>query len=66
MSSIDRLIPFQAAISMAGMRTTKAYQEVAAGRLKVTRNGRRTFIKGSELQRYIESLDSGSADNRAA
>jgi hypothetical protein len=54
--TIDRLIPFAEAMSMAGMRSTKAYQEVAAGRLAVVRNGRRTFVKASELQRYIDSL----------
>ena len=56
MQIIDRLIPFIEAMSMAGMRSTKAYQEVAAGRLAVVRNGRRTFVRASELQRYIDSL----------
>ncbi|OYU48137.1 MAG: hypothetical protein CFE31_14240 [Rhizobiales bacterium PAR1] len=56
MTSIDRLIPFIEAMSMAGMRSTKAYQEVAAGRLAVVRNGRRTFVRASELRRYIDSL----------
>lgn len=53
---IDRLIPLREAVTMAGMRTTKAYQEIAAGRLAVVRNGRRTFVRMSELQRYIDSL----------
>ena len=66
MAQIDQLIPFRDAIGMAGMRTTKAYAEVAAGRLKVVRNGRRTFIRGSEIQRYIESLEAACPTNRAA
>jgi len=53
---IDCLIPLREAVTMAGMRTTKAYQEIAAGRLAVVRNGRRTFVRMSELQRYIDSL----------
>lgn len=57
MLDIDRLIPLREAITMAGMRTTKAYQEISAGRLAVIRNGRRTFIRASEVQRYIDSLD---------
>ncbi len=61
MHAIDRLIPFAEARSMAGMRSTKAYQEVAAGRLAVVRNGRRTFVRASELQRYIDSLTETSA-----
>ena len=60
MYEIDNLVPLREAIVMAGMRTTKAYQEIAAGRLKVCRNGRRTFIRASELQRYINSLCAGS------
>jgi hypothetical protein len=62
---IDRLIPLREAITMAGMRTTKAYQEIAAGRLVVVRNGRRTFVRMTELQRYIDSLErDGSSLNR--
>lgn len=56
MSDIDRLIPVADAFAMAGMRRTKGYAEVTAGRLVVIRNGRRTFIRASEVQRYIDSL----------
>ena len=56
MSTIDRLIPFFEAIAMAGMKSTKAYEEVNAGRLAIVKNGRRTFVRASELQRYINSL----------
>jgi hypothetical protein len=57
---IDRLIPFTEAMSMAGMKSTKAYEEVKRGRLGVVRNGRRTFVRASELARYIDSLDAGN------
>lgn len=56
MSDIDRLIPVADAFAMAGMRRTKGYAEVTAGRLAVIRNGRRTFIRASEVQRYIDAL----------
>lgn len=59
--SIDPLIPFAEAIAMAGMKTTKAYEEVKRGRLAVVRNGRRTFVRASELQRYIDSLTTRAA-----
>lgn len=56
MSEIDRLIPVADAFVMAGMRRTKGYAEVTAGRLAVIRNGRRTFVRASEVQRYIDTL----------
>jgi hypothetical protein len=55
-NTIDSLIPLREAARMTGMRTTKAYAEIAAGRLAVIRNGRRTFVKASEVQRYIDAL----------
>lgn len=58
---LDRLIPFAEAIGMAGMRSTKAYDEVKAGRLAIVKNGRRTFIRASELQRYIDALSTAHA-----
>lgn len=60
MSNIDRLIPVAEAFAMAGMRRTKGYAEVTVGRLAIVRNGRRTFIRASEVQRYIDSLDKAS------
>lgn len=56
MNSIDKLIPFAEAIEMAGMKSTKAYDEVAAGRLAIVKNGRRSFIRESELRRFIDAL----------
>ena len=61
MSNIDRLIPIADAFAMAGMRRTKGYAEVIAKRLAIVRNGRRTFIRASEVQRYIDSLDAASS-----
>jgi hypothetical protein len=56
MTAIDRLYPIREAFTLAGLRLTKGYSEIAAGRLFVVRNGRRTFVKASELQRYIDAL----------
>lgn len=64
MSEIDRLIPLREAIQLAGMRTTKAYQQIAKGRLAIVRNGRRTFVKASEVRRYIEDLPSSQDQAR--
>lgn len=66
MKQVDALIPFRAAITMGGMRPTKAYQEIANGRLKVVKNGRRTFVRASELERYIAQLEADSAGLKAA
>ncbi len=60
MNEIDRLFPLREAFTLAGLRLTRGYQEIAAGRLKVVRNGRRTFVRASELQRYIDSLSAAS------
>jgi hypothetical protein len=60
MLPVDPLVPFQTAIAMAGMRTTKAYSEVARKRLAIVRNGRRTFVRASEIERYIASLPTSS------
>jgi hypothetical protein len=59
MTDIDRLIPVIEAFEMAGMRRTRGYAEITAGRLSVVRNGRRTFIRASELRRYLDSLTVG-------
>ncbi len=58
---IDRLYPLREAFTLAGLRQTRGYQEIAAGRLGVVRNGRRTFVRASELQRYIDSLSNEDA-----
>lgn len=62
---VDRLIPAQTAFDMLGIRTTKAYAEAKAGKLKLTRNGRRTFVKASEVNRYIAALDAASEKEAA-
>lgn len=63
--SIDRLYPIREAFTLAGLRLTRGYQEVAAGRLKIVRNGRRSFIRASELQRYIDALSAGDGQQAA-
>ncbi len=57
MQDIDRLIPVADAFDMAGMKRTKGYAEVNAGRIAIVRNGRRTFVRASELRRYLDALD---------
>jgi hypothetical protein len=59
--SIDRHYPLPEALGLIGLRTTKAYEEIAAGRLRVVRNGRRTFVRASEIERYFDSLDGKAA-----
>ncbi len=66
MIDIDRLIPLIEAFELAGMRRTKGYAEVATGRLAVVRNGRRSFVRASELRRYIDALAGKSASTAGA
>lgn len=56
MTNIDRLYPIREAFQLAGLRLTRGYQEVAAGKLRVVRNGRRTFVRASVIQSYIDGL----------
>jgi hypothetical protein len=39
------------------MKRTKGYAEMAAGRIAIVRNGRRTFVRTSELRRYLDARD---------
>jgi hypothetical protein len=66
MQTIDRLYPIREAFALAGLRLTRGYQEVAAGRLRIVRNGRRSFIRASEIQRYIDALSESVDPKRAA
>lgn len=61
MDQIDRLYPIREAFHLAGLRLTRGYQEVAAGKLAVVRNGRRTYVRASVIQRYIDALPATSA-----
>jgi hypothetical protein len=63
---IDRLYPIREAFALAGLRLTRGYQEVAAGRLKIVRNGRRSFVRASEVQRYIDALSDTDDAKQAA
>lgn len=66
MNAIDRLYPIRDAFMLAGLRLTRGYEEVAAGRLTIVRNGRRSFVRASEIQRYIDALSSTADGKRAA
>lgn len=57
----ERLIPAKEAFAILGMGISKGYGEVRAGKLKLTRNGRRTYVKASEVNRYIAALDQEAA-----
>lgn len=61
-AAIDRLVPVRDGFAMIGMKTTKGYAEISAGRLKVVRNGPRTFIRASEIERYIASLEASEKE----
>lgn len=60
MNNIDRLFPFLEGIVLLGMKKTRAYDEAKAGRLAVVKNGRRTFIRAREIQRYIDQLENSA------
>lgn len=45
----------------AGICRTRAYEEIAAGRLRPVKCGRRTLIPASELQAWLQRLQKASA-----
>lgn len=63
--NLDRLYPLREALALAGLRPTKGYAEIAAGRLKVVKNGRRTFVRASEIERYIAALEAEGGQRAA-
>ncbi|QLP96440.1 MAG: hypothetical protein HZY79_02155 [Rhodoblastus sp.] len=63
---IDRLIPVREAFAIIGWGVTKGYAEIAAGRLVVVKNGRNTFVRASETQRYISALPTMALKTEAA
>jgi hypothetical protein len=62
---LNRLYPILEAFTLVGLRQTKGYAEIAAGRLKVIRNGRRTFVRASEIERYISALETSNTKQAA-
>ena len=65
MTTVDRLIPIREAFGLIGRGTTQGYADIAAGRLKVVRNGRRTFARASEIERYISALEAAGGQRAA-
>lgn len=65
MVPINRLFPIREGFILAGLRPTKGYAEIAAGRLKVVRNGRRTYIRASEIENYISALETAGGQSAA-
>ncbi|MCZ8182893.1 MAG: helix-turn-helix domain-containing protein [Beijerinckiaceae bacterium] len=56
-NDLDQLRTFSEAIKILGVRPTWGHALVRAGRLRVVKLGRRTFVRSSELRRFIDSLD---------
>lgn len=54
---IDRLLTFAEATKILGIRPTFAYSLVLSGRLRVVKLGRRTFVRISEVRRFVDDLD---------
>ena len=59
----NQVAPVLMALSMAdaakatGLSRSRLYIEVAAGRLRIKKAGRRTLVTLSELTRFLNSLD---------
>lgn len=62
----ERLYPIREGFILVGLRPTRGYAEIGAGRLRVVKNGRRTFVRSSEISRYIDALEPTGGASRAA
>ena len=61
-SSGQLLIPVkECRRQLGGIGNTKFYEEVAAGRLKLIKMGRRSFATPAELKRYVVALQENAA-----
>lgn len=50
------LHPIRSVERKLGIGHTTVYEEIKAGRLRVVKIGRRTFVKHAELERYVDAL----------
>lgn len=48
--------PLPAFLKLAGIGRTKAYEEIAAGRLKARKMGSRTVILAADARAWLETL----------
>ena len=46
---------------LGGLGTSKFYEEVRDGKLKLVKIGKRSFCTGAELARYVEALEGAAA-----
>jgi predicted DNA-binding transcriptional regulator AlpA len=46
---------------LGGLGRSKLYQLMAAGQIKPTKIGRRTFFAANELERFVTALKAGAA-----
>ncbi|CAG7845786.1 hypothetical protein USB125703_02061 [Pseudoclavibacter triregionum] len=54
---MDRLLhPIPEAVKISGLSRSTLYNFIAAGELKVTKVGRRSYIADAELKRFIAAL----------
>ncbi len=61
----DRLVSIAEAAQTLGLGLTRLYAEVAAGRLELVKNGRRSYIRSTEIARYIAALPARCAEAAA-
>ena len=45
---------------LGGIGNSKFYEEVAIGRLKLVKMGRRSFLTPGEIRRYVAALQEGT------
>lgn len=61
-----RLLPLPAVFAELGIKTTKAYELIACGKLHAVKLGRRTLITESSIQALKASLPRAAIGGKAA
>ena len=57
-----RLNNIEAVVARLGLGRSKVYEELASGRLRSVKVGRRRLVSESALVEYIERLEAGGGD----
>lgn len=59
MNAIDKLYSVKEAKALIGAQHTKFYALVAAGKIAIVKNGGRSFVRESEIKRFLDNLPAG-------
>lgn len=57
------LIPISEFLTWASISRTQTYREVAAGRLRITKRGNRSFVAATDAKDWLAALNKTATNN---